>query len=265
MGKQTSMEKATQPDNVSSVLKVFNILQLLAEQKDISITELADKLMMSKSTTYRFLTTMKNLGFVQQAASEKYGLTLKLFELGAKALEYNDLISLADKEMAIIAQQTHETLHLGALEDAEIVYLHKIDSSYNLRMYSRIGRRNPAYSTAIGKILLSQYSNEEVAKRLQQVELKAHTPHTLTSLEQLYQALEQIRQQHYALDNEEQEEGIICLAVPVYDRFAKIIAALSMSLPTVRFEPHKLPEFIQLLHKAGKKLSEQLGFHAYPV
>ena len=99
------MEKAKQPDAVSSVMKVFGILQALGEQKNIGITELSQRLMMSKSTTYRFLQTMKMLGYVdQEGEADKYSLTLKLFEVGAKSLEYVDLISLADKEMSYISE-----------------------------------------------------------------------------------------------------------------------------------------------------------------
>ena len=98
--KGSKMEKTTQPEAVSSVMKVFSILQALGEQKDIGVSELSQRLMMSKATTYRFLQTMKMLGYVsQEEEADKYGLTLKLFELGAKSLEYVDLIALADKEM----------------------------------------------------------------------------------------------------------------------------------------------------------------------
>lgn len=259
------MSKSTQPENVAAVLKVFNILDILTEHKEIGITELSTKLMMSKSTTYRFLQTMKNLGFVSQTdETEKYRLTLKLFELGAKVLEFTNLIELADQAMSIIAKQTNETLHLGTLEGQEIIYLHKIDSNYNLRMHSRIGRKNPAYSTAIGKILLSQYNNQQVKNILQYVDFIQHTENTLSNIQQLLKELEQVRQQHYAIDNEEQEQGLKCIAVPIYDRFGKIIAGISMSLPTVRFDQQQLPELLKLLHTAGKTVSEQLGFHQYP-
>lgn len=141
-----------QPDSVSSVLKVFGILQALGEEREIGITELSQRVMMSKSTVYRFLQTMKSLGYVaQEGESEKYSLTLKLFELGAKALQNVDLIRSADLQMREISRLTKETIHLGALDEDSIVYIHKIDSMYNLRMYSRIGRRNPLHSTAIGK------------------------------------------------------------------------------------------------------------------
>ncbi|WP_032093801.1 MULTISPECIES: DNA-binding transcriptional regulator KdgR [Pasteurellaceae] len=259
------MEKETQPEAVSSVLKVFGIIEALAEQKEIGITDLAQRLMMSKSTTYRFLQTMKTLGFVsQEGETDKYSLTLKLFEVGAKSLEYVDLITLANKEMAHIAKQTNETLHLGMLEGNEIIYLHKIDSNYSLRMHSRIGRRNPLYSTAIGKVLLSDYSNAEVQEILKDVVFIKHTEKTLENIEQLEQELDKVRRQHYAEDNEEQEPGLRCIAAPVYNRFGKIIAGISISLPTIRFKEEQLPHLVSLLQYAGKKVSEQLGYHHYP-
>lgn len=133
-----------QPDSVSSVLKVFGILQALGEEREIGITELSQRVMMSKSTVYRFLQTMKSLGYVaQEGESEKYSLTLKLFELGARALQNVDLVRSADIQMRELSRLTKETIHLGALDEDSIVYIHKIDSMYNLRMYSRIGRRNP--------------------------------------------------------------------------------------------------------------------------
>ena len=156
-----------QPDSVSSVLKVFGILQALGEEREIGITELSQRVMMSKSTVYRFLQTMKTLGYVaQEGESEKYSLTLKLFELGARALQNVDLIRSADIQMRELSRLTKETVHLGALDEDSIVYIHKIDSMYNLRMYSRVGRRNPLYSTAIGKDLLAWRDRDEVKQIL---------------------------------------------------------------------------------------------------
>lgn len=259
-------EKDTQPEAVSSVLKVFAILEALAKQKDIGITELSQRLMMSKSTTYRFLQTMKNLGFVyQEGETDKYGLTIKLFEVGACALEYTDLVPLADKEMQKIANQTNEALHLGIFEGHEIVYLHKIDSGYNLRMYSRIGRRNPLYSTAIGKVLMSDLDDDKVREILKDVEFKRHTENTLENIDQLLSELKDVRAQHFAQDNEEQETGLRCIAAPVYNRFGRIIAGVSISLPTVRFEEENLQGLVKMLQNAGKNISESLGFHNYPA
>lgn len=260
------MEKSTQPEAVSSVLKVFNILSALAEQKEIGVSELSHRLMMSKATTYRFLQTMKTLGFVEQEGeADKYALTLKLFEVGSKALEHVDLVDLANKEMLNIIKSINETVHLGAIDEDSIIYLHKIDSSYNLRMHSRVGRRNPLYSTAIGKVLMSHMSEEEVRSLLAGVEFKKHTEHTHENIEPLLEELNLVREQYFGEDNEEQEPGLRCIAVPVYDRFGDAIAAISVSFPTIRFDEEKKQEYIALLHAAGRNVSEHLGYHNYPV
>ncbi|NDJ58880.1 DNA-binding transcriptional regulator KdgR [Enterobacteriaceae bacterium 4M9] len=260
------MDKSTQPEAVSSVLKVFHILQALGEQKAIGVSELSQRLLMSKATTYRFLQTMKSLGYVsQEGEADKYALTLKLFELGAKSLEYVDLIELADKEMRYISEHTHEALHLGALDENAIIYIHKIDSAYNLRMQSRIGRRNPLYSTAIGKVLLSGREESFIRDTLADVTFIKHTEKTLDNVEQLLKEIEKVRTLHYAEDNEEQEPGLRCIAAPVYDRLGHIIAALSISFPTIRFDEEKMHEYVALLHRAGKNISEQLGYQHYPV
>jgi len=245
-----------QPDSVSSVLKVFGILQALGEEREIGITELSQRVMMSKSTVYRFLQTMKTLGYVaQEGESEKYSLTLKLFELGARALQNVDLIRSADIQMREISRLTKETIHLGALDEDSIVYIHKIDSMYNLRMYSRIGRRNPLYSTAIGKVLLAWRDRDEY---------KRSTERTIISTEALLPVLDQVREQGYGEDNEEQEEGLRCIAVPVFDRFGVVIAGLSISFPTLRFSEERLQEYVAMLHTAARKISAQMGYHDYP-
>ncbi|MFG1172336.1 DNA-binding transcriptional regulator KdgR [Erwiniaceae bacterium CAU 1747] len=260
-----SPDSDKQPDAVSSVMKVFGIMQALGEEREIGITELSQRLMMSKSTVYRFLQTMKTLGYVsQEDESEKYALTLKLFELGAKALENVDLIRSADVQMRELSRLTKETIHLGALEEDSIVYIHKIDSLYNLRMYSRIGRRNPLYSTAIGKVLLAWRNYDEVREILAGVEFVLSTPKTLSGIDELLCTLDAVRQQGFAEDNEEQEEGIRCIAVPVFDRFGVVIAGLSLSFPTIRFAEENKPQSVSLLHRAARTISAQLGYHDYP-
>ena len=248
-----------QPDSVSSVLKVFGILQALGEEREIGITELSQRVMMSKSTVYRFLQTMKSLGYVaQEGESEKYSLTLKLFELGARALQNVDLIRSADIQMRELSRLTKETIHLGALDEDSIVYIH------NLRMYSRIGRRNPLYSTAIGKVLLAWRDREEVKQILDGVEYKRSTDRTITSTDELLSVLDNVREQGYGEDNEEQEEGLRCIGVPVFDRFGVVIAGLSISFPTLRFSEERLHEYVAILHTAARKISEQMGYNDYP-
>ena len=175
-----------------------------------------------------------------------------------------DLIRSADVQMRELSNLTRETIHLGALDEDGIVYIHKIDAMYNLRMYSRIGRRNPLHSTAIGKVLLAWRERDEVAQILSQIEFTRSTEHTLASAAELLPVLDRVRAQGYGEDAEEQEAGIRCIAVPVFDRFGVAIAGLSISFPTLRFSEAAREEYVALLHVAARRISEQQGYHDYP-
>lgn len=259
------MGSAKQVEPVSSVLKVFGILQSLGEQHEIGITEIAQNLMMSKSTVYRFLQTMKAAGYVsQEEDSEKYALTLKLFELGSKALDHVDLITLADRHMRKIAEETGEALHLGAFDEDAIIYTHKIDSRYNLRMYSRIGRRNPLYSTGIGKVLLAYREEQEIREIMKPIIFNPQTPNTITHIDAFLEELKKVRLEAVGEDIEEQEEGLRCFAVPIFDRFGVVISGMSISFPTIRYDERRHDEYIHMLHQAAAEISAQLGFHHYP-
>ncbi|MDR5860387.1 DNA-binding transcriptional regulator KdgR [Halomonas eurihalina] len=260
------MATSQKPDNVAAVMKVFGILEGLAEQREIGLSELSQRAVTSKSTAYRFLQTMKELGYVsQEEESEKYALTLKLFELGSSALQHVDLTRLADVEMRKLSEQTHEAIHLGVLDDdpRQIMYIHKYSSQYNLCMQSRIGRRNPVYSTAMGKVLLAWMDQERAREVLESVDFVAHTEHTLTSVEAVMGELPEIRKEGVAEDREEAELGVRCLSVPVFDRFGHAVAALSLSFPVVRYDAKKRAEYIRLLHEAGRRISAGQGFHEY--
>ncbi|MDN3556542.1 DNA-binding transcriptional regulator KdgR [Halomonas maura] len=260
------MATSQKPDNVAAVMKVFAILEGLAEQRDIGLSELSQRTFMSKSTAYRFLQTMKELGYVsQEEESEKYALTLKLFELGATALSNVDLTRLADAEMRKLSDATHEAIHLGVLDDdpRQIMYIHKYNSQYNLCMQSRIGRRNPVYSTAMGKTLLAWMEPARARQVLESVDFVPHTQHTLTSVEAVMDELPAIRAEGVAEDREEAELGVRCLSVPVFDRFGQAVAALSLSFPVVRYDDQKRAEYVRQLHQAGERISEGLGFHDY--
>ena len=259
----TAVDKT--PDSVSSVLKVFGILQALGSEQALGVTELSQQVLMSKSTVYRFLQTMKTLGYVkQEGENDKYSLTMKLFELGAKALQHVDLIRLADVQMRELSKLTKETVHLGALEEDSIIYIHKIDSLYSLRMYSRIGRRNPLYSTAIGKVLLAWRDESEVRDILADVEFKTFTTRTLESVDQLLPVLGQVRERGFAEDNQEMEEGLLCVAVPVFDRFGQVTAGLSLSFPMMRYDEKQHADYVAMLHRCARIISEQLGYPDYP-
>jgi IclR family KDG regulon transcriptional repressor len=248
-------------ESASSIGRVFAILAAVGDSGQIGISELSQRLGMSKTTVHRVMQTLKALGYVtQEVETERYRLTIRLFELGAKALESVDLVREADVEMRRIAQATREAVHLGAFDEDSIIYIHKIDADYGLRMQSRIGRRNPLHSTAIGKVLLAWMDPADAREVLSHVEFRKSTPKTLSSAEAVLGILQHVRAQGYGEDNEEQEEGLRCLAVPIFDRFGRVIAGLSISFPTMRCGADTKSHYVALLQRSGLAISTRLGY-----
>ena len=180
-------------ENVAAVLKVFAVIEALVEDKKMGLADLAQRAMTSKTTAHRLLQTMVELGYVEQdPETEKYGLTLKLFSLGARSLtEQTELLRVADQAMGKLSRATGESINLGILDDRDqrVVYIHKYDSAYNLSMKSTLGLRNPLHSTSLGKALLAWRDDDEIRERLSKTELTKRAPRTITDLETLIDVL----------------------------------------------------------------------------
>jgi IclR family transcriptional regulator, KDG regulon repressor len=255
-----------QPESVAAVLKVFAILQALSERNETGISELSVRLAMPKATVYRFLQTMKTLGYVRQEVdSERYGLAMKVFELGAKALQYPDLVEIAKPHMQSLSEATGETVHLGMLIDSEIIYVHKVDSRHMLGMYSRVGRRAPLHCTAIGKVLLAWESAARRDSILKGCDFKRFREKTITSRAEFDTELERTVAQGFGQDREEFDDHIRCAAVPIFDRLTQVVAGLSVSFPTFRYELAREPELVAMLRNASRDMSRQLGCSSFPL
>ncbi len=255
-----------QPESVAAVLKVFAILQSLADRNETGISELSMRLGMPKATVYRFLQTMKSLGYVRQEVdSERYGLTMKMFDLGTKALQYPDLVELAKPHMQQMADATGETVHMGMLIDSEIIYVHKVDSRHMLGMYSRVGRRAPLHCTAIGKVLLAWENAVQRERILKGCDFKRYRDKTITTLDGYMAELDRTREQGYGQDREEFDDHIRCVGVPIFDRHNQAIAGISVSTPTFRFDEARENEVVALLQNASRVISKQLGCTAFPI
>ncbi|MDI4634104.1 DNA-binding transcriptional regulator KdgR [Pelomonas sp. V22] len=255
-----------QPESVAAVLKVFAILQALSEQRDTGISELSVRLAMPKATVYRFLQTMMTLGYVrQEPGSERYGLTMRAFELGAKALQYPELIDLAKHHMQMLADATGETVHLGTLIDSEIIYVHKVDSRHMLGMYSRVGRRAPIHCTAIGKVLMAWEHPERRDRVLKGAEFKRFRDKTIVEPAAFLAELQRVKTQGFGEDREEFDDHIRCLGVPIFDRLGQPIAGMSVSFPTFRYDEAREPEIVKMLQDASRDISARLGCTRFPL
>jgi len=257
-------EKPQKTENAAAVLKVFAVLESLAEERRASLAEIAQRAMTSKTTAHRLLQTMLDLGYVEQdAETEKYALTLKLFGLGARILRgQEDLLRVCDREMGRLSRATGESINLGVMDDFDqrVAYIHKYDSAYTLSMQSTLGKRNPLHSTSLGKALLAFRDDAEIAERLAAMDLRKLAPRTITDRDALREELRATRARGYAEEIEESEAGVRCMAAPVMDHAGKSVAAISIAFPLVRFDESRKAEYVRLLTEAGRAASAALGY-----
>jgi IclR family KDG regulon transcriptional repressor len=233
-----------------SVIKAFTLLEVFTnDKKEWGVRELANKTGYNKSTTYRLLTTLVTLNAVQQNENEKYILGSKLFELGNRVSLYQSLINSARNSLIKIATDIEETILFGVLKNDQVFYLHKAESLQGLKISTSVGSYQPLHSTAIGKIILAFLPEKKQEQTLQKINYKTFTQNTIANTHQLKKELKEIEQQKYALDLEEFELGLICIALPVFNKNNECIGAISASGPSSRFELEKVAHYVSIIKK----------------
>ena len=247
---------------IQSVERALQILDLFNDQAtELKITEISKQMGLSKSTLHSLLKTLQLHGYIDQNPdNDKYCLGMKLVERGHFVVGTMDIRQKAKSWLSALSQETGQTTHLGILDGNEGVYIEKIEGKQAAIAYSRIGRRLPVHATAIGKVLLAWLGEEELTALLDGYTFTSFTLATLTDRASLLAALAQTRHNHYALDNEENEPGVRCIAVPVWNHESRVIAALSLSTLTSRVNDDQLSACRQKLIEAGLGLSKTLGY-----
>jgi Transcriptional regulator len=247
---------------IQSVERALHILDLFNEQAtELKITDISKQMGLSKSTLHSLLKTLQLHGYIDQNPENgKYRLGMKLVERGQFVVGTIDIRQKAKRWLTALSQETGQTTHLGILDGNEGVYIEKIEGKLAAIAYSRIGRRLPVHATAIGKVLLAWLGDDELKALLKTYHYTAFTPSTITDQKTLLTTLAQTRQNHYAIDNEENEQGVRCIAVPVWDHDSRVIAALSLSTLTSRVDDNELEVYRNKLMEAGLQLSKTLGY-----
>ncbi|WP_080848344.1 IclR family transcriptional regulator [Cytobacillus gottheilii] len=249
--------------NVQSLERALTLLNVLSEYPNgIQITRLSEQVGLSKSTVHRLLSTLIDMNYViKDVETDKYKIGYQVIYISRNVLNNIDLIPISKPFLKKLSSDVNETIHLCMEDKGEVVYIDKIESNQTIRMYSRIGSRAPMYCTGVGKVLLSgknELQFEEVAAK---TDFITRTENTIRSREELKREVETIRGQGYALDNIENEEGIRCIAAPIYDYTGKIIASFSISGPSSRITMERINE--ELKHKiqeTSMNISKQLGY-----
>jgi DNA-binding IclR family transcriptional regulator len=242
--------------------RALAILQLLsAEGPDLSLGQISEKLELHKSTVHRLIMVLERHKLIERnSVNGRFRLGLKLFELGTRAVSQLDLRERARPVLERLVLETSETVHLCVLDDTEVIYLDKVEPARSVRMASTVGRRNPAYCTAVGKAILAHLPEAQVEAIVRKHGLKAITANTITSFLELKTELAAIRDSGYAVDDEEIEEGVRCVGCVVRDFSSAPVAAISVSGPAFRLTREKVKSVSRPVIAAANALSAELGF-----
>lgn len=253
---------------VAAVINAFRIIEMLSENETLGVSEITKALNSSKTTTHRLLQSLVEVGMVSQDAdSKRYRLTYRLFELGSKIFGNANLVQAANSPMTRLNDITSETVHLGVMDENHMVYLHKLDSKHTIRLASRVGKIAPLHCTSIGKVLLAWRPLHQIESVIRNLDYAVRTPNTITNAKDFQQHLKTVRDRGYAIDQEENEDGVICYAVPIFNFDGKTVAGLSLSAPKFRLEKVCTDTLIGHIRETGKQISQKLGFagSGYPL
>ncbi|GAB3854230.1 IclR family transcriptional regulator [Dactylosporangium cerinum] len=219
---------------VKSAGRTLDVLEVLADEpRSWTLVELARALGIPKSSLHGLMRTLTARGWVRaDETGTRFRLGMRSLQVGAAYLDGDDSVAVIAGVLDELSRRLGETVHLGRIDGNQIVYLAKRDSTHRLRLYSAVGRRLPAHATALGKALLAQHADGDVDQMLTWP-LERLTPGTVTERGDLHRALAEVRDAGYAVDREENAEGIMCfaMAVPLTDPATD---AVSVSVPTTR-------------------------------
>jgi len=245
---------------LSSVANAIGLLKTFSDESyEMGITEIANRLGLAKSTIHRLAATLVETGMLEQnPETGKYRLGFTTFELGALARRKMDISTEAKACLMALRERTGETVHLAIVDASEIVYINYLESQNAVRISSAIGLRKPIHCTAEGKAILA-FQLRENSERLNDLSLERRTPKTITDRRALVKELAVVRAQGFAIDDEESEIGMRCIAAPIHDESGHVTAAVGIAGPVQRLPKKLLLSFGPAIVSATDEISSRLG------
>lgn len=237
--------------------RLFDALELLSMDGPLALSDLTARLELNKSTVHRILSSLIYMGYVKQdPETQKYDMSLKLLELSNHILERMDVLAIIKPYLKQLCHETGETVHLVQLDGTDAVYIHKEESYQNtIRMVSRVGSRIPIYCSGVGKALAADMDLTQVKQIWDNSEILELTPHTITDYGAYIRKLDEVRRQGYALDDEENELGVRCIAASLSSSDGHPRFAFSISAPINRMSDERIQELSGLVLNVKRQLS----------
>ncbi len=248
-------------ESVKSAERVVQLLELLASRPQGSgFGQICTTLSLPKSSAHALLATLLKTDFLRfDSGTRNYHVGVRAFEVGQAFIHGLHVVREALPHLQTLCDTINETAQLAILEGVDNVYVSKVEAPHHLKLASDVGLRLPAHATALGKVLLSGLSDEEVRKRYEGRNLEMFTSQTIANLDELLSQLQQIRVAGFSFDEGEHTAGVYCTAVPIRDHKKEVIAAMSVSVPFVRNSPQTRLKILRTLQHEAGLLSRTLG------
>jgi IclR family pca regulon transcriptional regulator len=261
-----SIPSLREPRYSQSLERGLAILSCFTPRRPVlGIADIADELGMSRSTTHRYVITLLALGYLEQGASRKYRLGLRVTDLGMSALNSTGLREHAAPYLEELRQRTSYTVSLGVLDGPEVLY---VDQARSFRRGqgqaggdARTGSRLPAYCSAIGKLLLASLPDDDQRELIAQIKLQKHGPNTITSKKALREELDEVRVANFAVDDEELSKNLYAIAAPVRNESRQVVAAVDIAVPSSLISLSELVDALgPHLVSTADRVSARLGY-----
>lgn len=239
--------------------KSIKMLEYVSRNQGVTLTDICNAVEIPKSSAHLLLSTFVNMNYMRKDPKTGiYTLDVGAFELGSRFVDNNDFYRSAREILEAVVAKIDETTHLAVLDGTNAVYICKHESSQSVRMVSFIGKLLPAHASAIGKALLSGYTDEKIRDLYAGKTLERFTENTITDLDALISQLDEVRRTGFAMEREESSPGVECIAVPIVSRFSGATeAALSVSVPISRSRGN-LEQYQGILLEAKRSLEIML-------
>jgi IclR family transcriptional regulator, KDG regulon repressor len=247
------------------VIKALQLLDLYTSgESELSLADITKKVNLPKPTVYRLLSSLEACGYLKKVKKSdldiRYKLGMKLLELGNVVMENLELRKIALPHMQKLNTEIDEFIHLVILDSNEAVYIEKVESKQDLRLFTRIGKRSPLYLGSGPRLLLAYFPDEERQSIINSLELKPFTPNTITDKTQLQNELDQIRSHGFSISRGEQDINTIGISFPIRDYSGQVIAALGVSGLALRFDVHREKLILEKVRLASQAISQELGY-----
>lgn len=243
---------------LAKVLSIFEVLD--RAPGGLQLRHISDQTGLNKSTAYRFLSNLERAGYLVRDLTGAYLIGPRLVHLGANSAYQSTICRLSRPIMEDLWHETSETVNLGTLDRAEVLYLDVLESPHQFRLSSQKGMRRPLNCTALGKTILAWSTPETRDELLAHCEFERRTPHSIIRSADLLSELGRIQRRGYAVDDEEVETGACCVAAPIFDSSGLITASISVAGPVTRLAHNRIPEIAALANEAAARISRSLGY-----